>query len=137
MLEGNLHLRQPELFALIEDDRTAQRCKQEHLGADELGAIAVAAPARDGARRVMVLESPTRPADIGRVWPILQRANDQRRSQLFGIEEVEAVGAVQPPIALGERAHLAKRIVAADFRDGEGIAGNPAQPFQEIDDRRM
>ncbi len=49
-------------------------------------------------------------------------ARDQLRGQLLGVEEVEAVGAVQPRIALGERFISRQRVIAADLGEREAAA---------------
>ena len=95
-------------------------------------------PARDCARRVVILECPGRPSRIFR--PCLSDARNQVGCQLLGVKEVEAVRAVQPCIALRELPHLLQGMLAADFGQGEALAvavGDPPKPFQELHDVRM
>src|SRR3546814_18049989 len=104
-LEGNLDLPQPQFLAIIEDDVAAQLAEQRHLhprigrGVDVLGG-----PARQRARRVVILERPARPADPRRVGPALGRLAHELRGQAIGAGEAEAIGAVKSPHS--SRAHL-------------------------------
>ena len=90
-------------------------------------------PAGKRARRVMILERPARPAGAGRVGPTGQRLRDDSRRQLLGIEEVEAIGAVEPRAACGEQLHLALGIVAAHLGDGELVAIGVDQRAHPLD----
>ena len=78
-------------------------------------------PAGHGSWRIMVGEGPARPAFAVAAAPGFKPLGDKLWRQRLGIEEGEAVGAVQPPVVGGVLLHLDVGVVAADFGHGEAI----------------
>ena len=98
------------------------------------------APARDRARRVVVLERPARPAHAGCVGPLCQRRAHQPGGEAVGIEEVETVGRIEMRLAFGKGAHFRFGFLAADFGDSEDrivFVGQRAHPLDETGDVGM
>src|SRR3954447_18481401 len=120
VLERNVHLRQPQLLALVQDDRSAKASEEQHLGSGEGVAVLGANPARNCSGGVVVFESPSWPA--GTLWPVVRDARDELRGEGLGIKEIEPIGAVQATIALGEGLHFRERLLAADLGKREPIA---------------
>ena len=86
----------------------------------------------------MVLERPARPADAVLLGPFLHRLGDHRGRQSGGVEEVEAIGAVQTAAFGGEQLHLAIAVGTADLGHGEArviAVEQRADALEEAGDR--
>ena len=136
VLERDVDLRQPELLALIQEDVAAETSEQQQLHPRERARMIGARPARHRARCVVILERPARPADRRIVGPARERVRDKLWRQRVGVEEVEAVCAVEPLAARGEQLHLAVAILAADLGDGEASAIFVEQRADPLEERR-
>ena len=82
----------------------------------------------------MVFKGPTRPAQPRRIGPGFDGTAHERWRQLVGVEEIEAIGTVQPAIAAGESFHFDFGLGAANLGNGKCAAifvGQRPQPFEK------
>ncbi len=92
-------------------------------------------PTRHRAGRVVIFESPGRPARA--FGPIGHRIGDQLGRQSLRVEKVEAIRAVETSVTGGECLHFAQRMIAANLGQGKAAAiavRHRSQPLEEFDD---
>ena len=77
-------------------------------------------PTRHRAGRVVIFERPGRPAHA--FGPIGHRLGDQLGRQLLRGEKVEAIRAVETPIASRECLHFPQRMIAANLGQSKAAA---------------
>ena len=113
-LERHFRLRQPQLFALVEERGSPQagQRRDQHLG--ELPRRLAAAPAGNHPLDVVVAERPRRPGVRRRRQQLLNRTADVRGAQGL-TQEHEAVGGVVAVRTVGVGDHRADRVVAGDL----------------------